>query len=87
MEDLKFNFDLQTFADGVADGVADVGMEQPEVDSTDTDVPDFGIDEDGNLSSLTRAFSVMAVKKRKRTQRVKLTHKDNLLNQKHSLLK
>ena len=48
MEDLKFNFDLQTFADGVADGVADVGMEQPEVDSTDTDVPDFGIDEDGN---------------------------------------
>lgn len=48
MEDLKFIFDLQTFADGVADGVADVGMEQPEVDSTDTDVPDFGIDEDGN---------------------------------------
>lgn len=49
MDELKFKFDLQTFADGVADGVTDTGMEQPDVDSVvDDDVPDFGIDEDGN---------------------------------------
>lgn len=49
MDELKFKFDLQTFADGVADGATDTGMEQPDVDSVvDDDVPDFGIDEDGN---------------------------------------
>lgn len=49
MDELKFKFDLQTFADGVADTVADTGMEQPDVDSVaDDDIPDFGIDEDGN---------------------------------------
>ena len=49
MDELKFKFDLQTFADGVADGSTDTGMEQPDVDSVvDDDVPDFGIDEDGN---------------------------------------
>lgn len=49
MDELKFKFDLQTFADGVADAVADTGMEQPDVDSVaDDDIPDFGIDEDGN---------------------------------------
>lgn len=49
MDELKFKFDLQTFADGVADGATDIGMEQPDVDSVvDDDVPDFGIDEDGN---------------------------------------
>lgn len=46
MEDLKFKFDLQTFADG--EGEAEVDLEQPEVDSNTEDVPDFGIDEDGN---------------------------------------
>lgn len=49
MDELKFKFDLQTFAGGVADGATDTGMEQPDVDSVvDDDVPDFGIDEDGN---------------------------------------
>lgn len=49
MDELKFKFDLQTFADGVADGATDTSMEQPDVDSVvDDDVPDFGIDEDGN---------------------------------------
>lgn len=49
MDELKFKFDLQTFADGVADGATDTDMEQPDVDSVvDDDVPDFGIDEDGN---------------------------------------
>ena len=48
MEDLKFKFDLQTFADGEGEAEAEVDLEQPEADSNTEDVPDFGIDEDGN---------------------------------------
>lgn len=48
MEELKFKFDLQAFADGEADPVDTSELEQPPADSDNTDTPDFGIDENGN---------------------------------------